>query len=98
MDRGAWRAMVHGVAQSHTQLRMHAFSHNSGVMYREWNWGSQVKAERELGHFLSSDVDTDARSSEAACGNSELDTMELGFELRQSAWSTRPSTGCSKHL
>ena len=57
-----------------------------------------MKAEREFGHFLSSDVDTDARSSEAACGNSELDTMELGFELRQSAWSTRPSTGCSKHL
>lgn len=57
-----------------------------------------MKAEREFGHFLSSDVDADARSREAACGKSELDTMELDFELRQSAWSTRPSTGCSKHL
>ena len=41
-----------------------------------------MKAEREFGHFLSSDVDADARSREAACRKSELDTMELDFELR----------------
>ena len=41
MDRGAWRALVHGVTKSQTQLSAHAhrFIHH---LYVEliWVWGS----------------------------------------------------------
>ena len=33
MNRGAWWAIVHGVAKSWTQLNMHAHTHASSILY-----------------------------------------------------------------
>ena len=37
MDRGAWRATVHWVTKSQTQLSTHTRIHTSGVCNRAWH-------------------------------------------------------------
>ena len=51
MDRGAWRAAVHGIAKSWTPLRTHTHTHththtrlNQGEQSMSRNWGPQDQA------------------------------------------------------
>ena len=50
VDRGAWRAAVHGVAQSRTRLKRLSSSSSSP---HEWNYCPQKRDSRELLSFFT---------------------------------------------
>ena len=38
MDRGAWRAIIHGVTKSHTQLGAHTHTHTLGPLRKHFSF------------------------------------------------------------
>ena len=90
MDRGAWKAVVHGVAKSWTQLS----NSTTTVLNTEWYWQEDGHTD-EQNRLKSPDINPHIQSINLGQRNKE-DTMEKGYLLHK--WLGENWTAACKRM